>query len=94
MSILNQRGGAMSKKDKEFQKLLQQKTLSSKEAVRLLELAGWILDKNTNRNNSGSSHQQFIHPDKKGKICVPAGRKTLTESTRKSILEQAGLKGE
>ena len=82
----------MSRKDKEFLKLLQQKTLSSDEAVRLLLLAGWIPDKNTiNRKKSGTSHLQFIHPVKTGKVCVPAGRKTLPEGTRKSILEQAGL---
>lgn len=82
----------MSKKDKEFIKLLHQKTLSSEEAMRLLRLDGWIPDKNTiNRKKSGTSHQQFIHPVKKGKVCVPAGRKTLPEDTKKSILEQAGL---
>lgn len=83
----------MSKKDKELKKLLQQKTLSSKEAVRLLELDGWIEDKDKQQKQSGSSHQQFIHPIKKGKITVPAGRKTLPEETRKSILIQAGLWG-
>lgn len=80
----------MSKKDKELKKLLQQKTLSSKEAVRLLELDGWVLDS----KKSGSSHQQFVHPIKKGKTTVPAGRKTLPAETRKDILIQAGLLGE
>ncbi|MBR0075756.1 MAG: type II toxin-antitoxin system HicA family toxin [Synergistaceae bacterium] len=82
----------MSKRDKEIQKLLHKKTLSSKEAVRLLELNGWIQDKNARK--TGTSHQQFIHPDKKEKTTVPAGRKTLPEATRKSILEQAGLMGD
>ena len=84
----------MSKRDKELKKLLQQKTLSSKEAVRLLELDGWVLDKEKQRKKSGSSHQQFVHPIKKGKTTVPAGRKTLPEETRKDILIQAGLLGE
>ena len=77
----------MSKKDKEFQRLLAQKTLSSTEAIRLLQLDGWVPDHNT----SGTSHQQFEHLTKKGKITVPTGRKTLPEGTRKSIFEQAGL---
>ncbi len=84
----------MSKKDKEFQKLLNKKTLSSDEAIRLLKLDGWIEDKSKQRKKSGSSHQQFIHPTKKGKVTVPAERKTLPEDTRKDILIQAGLSGE
>lgn len=77
----------MSKKDKEFQKLLHKKTLTSTEAVRLLELDGWVKD-----DKSGTSHQQYEHPIKKGKITVPAGKNPLNLKTKDSILEQAGLK--
>ena len=34
----------MSKKDKQFLRLLHKKTLSSDEAVRLLEIDGWYED--------------------------------------------------
>ena len=77
----------MSKKDKEIKKLLQQKTLISKEAVRLLELDGWVIDK----KHSGTSHTQFEHPIKKGKVTVPLNKNPLKEKTLKTILKQAGL---
>ena len=78
----------MSKKDKEIKKLLNKKTLTSEEAVRLLELDGWFSDK-----SSGTSHQQFEHSIKKGKITVPAEKNPLNVKTKNSILKQAGLKG-
>ena len=79
----------MSKKDKEFQRLLSKKVLSSKEAVRLLELDGWFRDKNNSQ--TGTSHQHFSHLTKFGKVCVPAGREALPDKTKQSILKQAGL---
>ena len=76
----------MSKKDKQIKKLLRQKTLSSKEAVRLLELSGWVAQK-----NSGSSHLQLENSNKDGKATIPLKRKTLDIKTKKSILKQSKL---
>ena len=81
----------MSKKDKQFFKLLHKKTLSSDEAVRLLEIDGWYEDPN---NPQKGSHKQFVHPVKKGKVTVPTNRKVLVKDTKDDILIQAGLTGD
>ena len=81
----------MSKKDKQFLKLLHKKTLSSDEAVRLLEIDGWYEDSD---NPTDGSHYHLVHPIKKGKITVPLGRKVLKKKTKDSILNDAGLTGE
>ena len=77
----------MSKKDKQIKKLLQKKTLSSKEVVKLLELINLEGNKKT-----GSSHLQFEDPITKSKITVPMHGKELKKKTLDSILKQAGLK--
>ena len=79
----------MSKKDKQFYKLLHKKTLSSDEAVRLLELDGWYEDPD---NPTEGSHYHLIHPIKKGKMTVPLERKVLRKKTQDAILNDAGLK--
>ena len=84
----------MSKKDKELKKLLQQKTLSSKEAVRLLELDGWIEDKDKQRKQSGSSHQQFIHPIKKGKNYCTGRTQNPPGRNEKEHSHSSGTMGE
>ena len=78
----------LSKRDKQFYKLLHKKTLSSDEVIRLLEIDGWYEDPD---NPTDGSHYHLIHCTKKGKITVPLGRKVLNKITLKSILEQAGL---
>ena len=78
----------MSKKDKQFYKLLYKKTLSSVEVVRLLELDGWYEDPDHPTNGS---HYHLIHPTKKGMVTVPLGRKVLKKKTLDSILKSAGL---
>jgi predicted RNA binding protein YcfA (HicA-like mRNA interferase family) len=61
--------------------------MNSKEVVRLLEKDGWLV------KDQKGSHQQFIHPKKKGKVTVPfKGKKDLPPKTLDSILKQAGLK--
>ena len=80
----------MSKKDKQFYKLLHKKTLSSDEAVRLLEIDGWYKDPD---NPTDGSHYHLVHPTKKGKMTVPLERKVLKKKTHDSILNDAGLKG-
>lgn len=81
----------LSKKDKQFERLLKQKTLSSEEAIRLLMIDGWREHRD---NPQKGSHKQFVHPSKKGKVTVPMGRKVLTEDTKNDILSQAGLTGD
>ena len=79
----------MSKKEKEFYKLLNKKVLSSDEAIRLVELDGWYPDPISNK--SGTSHLYFRHKTKNGKVTIPANREALHPDTRASILKQAGL---
>ena len=81
----------MSKRDKQYQRLLKQKTLSSEEAIRLLLIDGWQEHKD---NPQKGSHKQFVHPVKKGKVTVPTGRKVLPKDTKDDILIQAGLTGD
>ena len=85
-------GYYVSKKEKELQKLLHKKILSSNEAIRLVELDGWYPDPINNK--SGTSHLQFHHKIKKGKVTIPANRKTLHPDTQETILKQAGLTGD
>ena len=80
----------MSKKAKQKAKLLHKKTLSSDEAIRLLELDGWQEDKD---NPTDGSHRHFVHSVKKGKITVPLERKVLKKKTHDSILSDSGLTG-
>ena len=79
----------MSKKEKEFQKLLHKKILSSDEAIRLIELDGWYCD--PIKNKSGTSHLYFHHKTKSGKVTIPTNREALHPDTKDSILKQAGL---
>ena len=59
-----------------------------REAIRLIEEDGWYQVK-----SGGSSHRQFKHQEKRGRVTV-AGRPgdDLAPDTLKSILKQAGLK--
>ena len=76
----------MSKKAKDLQRLLNKKTLSSNEAVRLLELTGWMrIRQSVGRKKSGTSHFYFWHPTRKLETCVPADRKNLSDEVRKVI---------
>ncbi|TXT27586.1 MAG: hypothetical protein FD138_2734 [Planctomycetota bacterium] len=60
-----------------------------REVLRLIESDGWFLVRTT------GSHRQFHHPTKPGTVTV-AGQphKTVPPGTLKSILRQAGLKGD
>ena len=81
----------MSKREKLKARLLSQKTLSSDETIRLLELDDWIPDPD---NPQRGSHKYFVHPVKKDKVTIPTGRKVLPKDTRDDILRQAGLTGD
>ena len=59
-----------------------------KELIKIIEADGWYALKRT-----GSSHRQFKHPNKKGRVTI-AGELSddAAPKTRDSILRQAGLK--
>ena len=86
MYILKEGGDEMTKRSKELERLLNQKTLSSEEAVRLLELTGWErIRKSVGRKKSGTSHMYFWHPVRKIETCVPGNKKNLSDMVRKVI---------
>ena len=85
----------MSKKDKERNRLLKAKTLSSDEGVRLLELSGFIrIRKSVGRKKAGTSHQYFWHEELKLETCVPANKKNLSDPVRNVIQSLAALSGD
>jgi predicted RNA binding protein YcfA (HicA-like mRNA interferase family) len=59
-----------------------------REAIRIVEQDGWCQVK-----SGGSSHRQFKHPSKPGRVTI-AGKSSddLSPKTFESILRQAGLK--
>ncbi len=58
-----------------------------KEAIRLLETAGWFLQR------TKGDHRQYKHPEKKGLVTIPGKLSDdLAPGTYNSILKQAGLK--
>ena len=61
--------------------------LTVREVLRLLRRDGWILER-----QRGTSHRQFKHPSKAGKVTV-AGKEgvELDPGTLRSIFQQAGL---
>lgn len=59
---------------------------SSKEVIHDLEKDGWYLV------NTESSHRQYKHPTKLGKVTVPHPKKDLTLNTIKNIERQSGIK--
>ncbi len=61
--------------------------MSSTEIIKRLKKDGW-----TELPQGATSHKQFIHPTKKGKVTVPHPRKDFPPGTLSSILKQAGLK--
>jgi predicted RNA binding protein YcfA (HicA-like mRNA interferase family) len=59
-----------------------------REAIGIIEQDGWVQVK-----SSGTSHRQFKHPTKRGRVTI-AGKMSddLAPGTFNSILKQAGLK--
>ena len=60
-------------------------TKSSREMIKELHAAGWVLDR------VEGSHHHFRHPEKPGIVTVPHPKKDLVRATEKSIRKQAGL---
>jgi predicted RNA binding protein YcfA (HicA-like mRNA interferase family) len=59
-----------------------------KEMIKIIEDDGWYL-----KTHSGTSHRQFTHPIKKGKVTINGKMsEDLDHFVVNSILKQAGLK--
>lgn len=57
-----------------------------REITKLLLEDGWYLDK-----KGGTSHFQYKHPTKKGKVTISQHSGDIPMGTIKSIMRQAGL---
>lgn len=62
--------------------------MNSREVIKALEDDGWYEVKLT----SGSSHRQFKHPTKKGRVTVKHPARDFPIGTLKSIERQSGVK--
>lgn len=60
-------------------------TWTSKELIRMLLDDGWI-----QLAQRGTSHVHFTHTTKKGRVTVPAAKKSISQGTVRSIYRQAG----
>jgi predicted RNA binding protein YcfA (HicA-like mRNA interferase family) len=61
------------------------RTVSSRQAIRAIEAAGWFLVRVT------GDHHQFRHPTRRGKITVPHPVKDLPIQVVVSIERQSGV---
>ena len=61
--------------------------MKSKEAEKIIKADGWY-----ELRNNGSSHKQYKHSTKKGKVTIPFHSGDIPIGTMRSILKQAGLK--
>jgi predicted RNA binding protein YcfA (HicA-like mRNA interferase family) len=59
--------------------------ISSDEAVKIVQADGWYPVRQR------GSHRQFKHPQKKGGVTIPMGKKDLPIGTKNKIFNQAGL---
>lgn len=59
---------------------------SSAEAERIIRANGWYYV------YTKGDHKHFKHPEKPGKVTIPANRKDLNIKTWNSIMKQAGMK--
>jgi len=58
--------------------------MTSREIIKELKKDGWIL------HHTKGSHNQFKHPQKKGKITIPHPKKEFPIGTLKQIFKMAG----
>ena len=61
------------------------RTMRSVELIRLLQAAGWQLDR------VRGSHHVFRHPDRPGSVVVPHPKKDLGRGLVAAIRKQAGI---
>ncbi|MFZ0497112.1 MAG: type II toxin-antitoxin system HicA family toxin [Methylocella sp.] len=59
--------------------------MNSREIIRTLEDDGWF------KIAQKSSHVQFKHPIKRGRVTVPHPSREITSGTLRSIEKQSGL---
>ncbi len=59
---------------------------NSRDVIKALEADGWV------EVAQASSHKQFKHPAKTGRVTVPSPRKDLPFGTLRSIERQSGLR--
>lgn len=62
-------------------------SMDSRDLIRLLEQAGWRLDR------VRGSHHVFVHQARGGHLVVPHPRKDLGVGLAKKLLRQAGIDG-
>lgn len=62
------------------------------EGMKFREIEKLLLDDGWYLKNARGSHNQYIHPTKKGKVTIPNHKGDLNIKTANSILKQAGLK--
>ena len=60
--------------------------MTVREVIKLVEADGWYMVRQR------SSHRQFKHPTKKGRVTVPHPKRDIPRGTLKSIEKQAGVK--
>lgn len=60
--------------------------MKSKELIRHLEAAGWVL------RGAKGSHHVFVHPDRPGHISVPHPKKELGVGLVNKLLKAAGIR--
>jgi len=58
------------------------------EIEKIIKRDGWIF------KTAKGSHYHYIHPTKKGKVTIPFHAGDIAPIIIKSILKQAGIKGE
>jgi len=61
--------------------------MNSRAVIKRIEADGWYEVKRT-----GTSHRQFRHPTKPGRVTVPHPKRDLPRGTVKSIERQSGVR--
>jgi predicted RNA binding protein YcfA (HicA-like mRNA interferase family) len=62
--------------------------MNAKQFLQILKEDGWYL-----KDQDGTSHKQFIHPAKPGKVTFSyKGKEEIPKGTLNAMLKQAGLK--
>ena len=59
--------------------------MNSREIIKILEKEGWYLVA------SKGSHNQYKHPNKKGRVTLPHPKREFPKGTLASIFKQAGI---
>ena len=60
-----------------------------RDLIKLVQTDGWYI---VNGKGNGSSHIQFKHPIKKGKVTIPVSKGSLNKNIELSVKRQAGLR--